>query len=86
VISRGLPEFWRRYRALPAEVRAQAREAYRIFAVDPGHCSLRFKKLAGYDDVWSARIGRKYRVVGKRDGDTITRGWIGSHNDFDKLF
>jgi hypothetical protein len=31
--SRGTPEFWRRYRALPAEVKALARKNYRLFKV-----------------------------------------------------
>ena len=56
------------------------------FAKDPGHPSLRFKKLAGYEQVWSVRINEQYRAVGERDGDTVVWVWIGSHNDFDKLF
>lgn len=53
---------------------------------DPAHPSLRFKKLAGYENVWSVRIGAQYRAVGERTGGTIVWAWIGSHNDFDKLF
>jgi Txe/YoeB family toxin of Txe-Axe toxin-antitoxin module len=67
-------------------VRAAARAAYRIFAKDPWHPSLRFKKLGGYENVWSVRIGAQYRAVGERTGDKIAWSWIGSHNDFDKLF
>jgi len=47
---------------------------------------LRFKKLKGFDNVWSVRINDQYRAVGERDGDIIEWAWIGSHNDFDNLF
>ena len=48
--------------------------------------SLRFKKLAGYDQVWSVRINEQYRAVGEREGDSVVWVWIGSHNDFESLF
>jgi len=41
-------------------------------------------KLEGYEDVWSIRINKQYRVVDRRHGDTIDWFWIGTHNDFDK--
>ncbi len=44
------------------------------------------KKLAGYDHAWSVRINEQYRAVGERRGNTISWAWIGTHNDFDKLF
>ena len=34
----------------------------------------------------SVRVSAQYRAVGQRSGDEITWVWIGSHNDFDKLF
>jgi len=86
VISRVRPSFWRAYSALDARVRAAARRAYQLFAQNPAHPSLRFKKLAGYEDVWSVRVNEQYRAVGERKGDTIVWVWVGSHNDFDKLF
>src|SRR5690242_5096529 len=65
------PSFWRAYAALHPTVRAAARQAYRLFAGNPEHPSLRFKKLAGYDNIWSVRINEQYRAVGQRSGDTI---------------
>jgi len=47
---------------------------------------LHFKKFGGYDRVWSVRISNRYRAVGERRGDTISWAWIGTHNEFDKLF
>ena len=86
MISRTRPSFWRAYALLDARVREAARRAYRVFAENPSHPSLRFKKLGGYVHVWSVRISEQYRAVGERHGDTVVWVWIGSHNDFDKLF
>jgi plasmid maintenance system killer protein len=86
VISRVRPSFWRAYELLDSRVKESARRSYRIFAEDPSHPSLRFKKLGGYQNIWSVRINEQYRAVGERLGDTVIWVWIGSHNDFDKLF
>lgn len=86
MISKTLPAFWRAYHPLAPWVKARAREAYRLFARDPHHPSLRFKKLGGTEEVWSVRITGQYRAVGVRRGDTIEWIWIGTHNEFDNLF
>ncbi len=86
MISTTRPSFWRAFDALDPTVRAAAREAYRTFSENPAHPSLRFKKLAGYERLWSVRIGAQNRAVGERTGDKIASAWIGSHNEFDKLF
>jgi len=80
------PSFWRLYDVLDPRIKAASRRAYELFARAPDHPSLRFKKLQGYDKVWSLRINEQYRAVGVRAADTITWIWIGSHNDFDKQF
>lgn len=63
--------FWRAFHSLDPVVRAAARAAYRSFAENPAHPSLRFKKLGGYENLWSVRIGAQYRAVGERTGGTI---------------
>jgi Txe/YoeB family toxin of Txe-Axe toxin-antitoxin module len=50
------------------------------------HPSLRFKKLQGYENVWSVRINEQHRAVREREEDTIEWAWIGSHNKFDNKF
>jgi hypothetical protein len=80
------PSFWRAYAALDPRVKQAARLAYQLFSANPDHPSLRFKKLQGYDNVWSVRISEQYRAVGERKGDTIEWAWIGSHNEFDSKF
>jgi len=86
VISRGRPSFWQLYHKLPRHVRQQAQEVHKLFLKDPGHPSLRFKKLSGGGDFWSVRVNEQYRVVGLRSGELIEWFWIGTHNDFDKSF
>jgi plasmid maintenance system killer protein len=80
------PSFWGAYDGLDPQVKHAAREAYALFARDPAHPSLRFKKLQGNKDIWSVRINEQFRAVGQRDGDTIVWVWIGSHNEFDSRF
>jgi hypothetical protein len=86
VTSTTRPSFWRAYAELDPQIREAARRAYRLFSENPTHPSLRFKKLGALSNVWSVRIAGKYRAVGERNGDKIVWAWIGSHNDFDKLF
>ncbi len=84
--SRARPSFWRAYARLSEPNRQAARRAYALFARNPGHPALRFKKLGGCQDVWSVRINEQYRAIGERHGDTIFWVWIGTHNEFDSLF
>ncbi len=81
--SKVTPEFRKLLRALPNDVRKQARDAYRLFKRDPYHPSLQFKRII--DQLYSVRVGIKYRALGLRVGDDlIIWGWIGSHADYDK--
>ena len=70
---------------LPAHIRLQAREAYRLFQQNPAHPGLRFKQVHAAPAIYSARVGISYRAVGVLDGDTVVWYWIGSHADYDKL-
>jgi len=81
---RTTPEFWRFYRALPAEVRALARKNYQLWQQDALHPSLHFKRIAKPN--WSARVGDHHRVVGKFSGNIFLWQWIGTHEDYDKRF
>lgn len=70
---------------LPAQVRQQAREAYRQFLRDPWHPSLKFKKVHNTLPIYSARINRDYRAVCTWKGDEVTWFWIGPHAEYNKL-
>lgn len=80
------PDFNDLYFKLPAEVKRAARNAYEKFQADPYQNGLRFKKLSGYDDVYSVRISLGYRAVGLVDGNQIDWFWIGSKADFEREF
>ena len=86
MISRATQSFWRAYEQLATPQKNAARRAFRLFLQDPRHNSLQFKKLRGHADYWSVRVSRDIRAVGKRRGDTVEWAWIGTHNEFDKLF
>lgn len=86
MISLVRPSFWRAYGRLAPSVMARVRLAYQLFAENPDHPSLRFKKLQGGGNIWSVRISGQYRAVGVRSGDTMEWIWIGTHNEFDNLF
>jgi hypothetical protein len=84
IASRGTPEFWRLYRALPAEVKEVARKNYRLWQANAFHPSLHFKPIG--EPNWSARVGQQYRAIGRFFGDEFVWEWIGSHADYDRRF
>ena len=83
--SRTTAQFRRRLRALPEEVQRQAKNAYQQFRRNPWHRSLRFKQVHPYQPLYSVRITKGYRAVGKRDERGVLWFWIGSHADYDEL-
>jgi hypothetical protein len=78
--------FWRLYHALPDELRREAKSAFRLFLDSPAHPGLSLERLRCGADLWSVRITRGYRAVGRKHGDTMIWFWIGSHSEFDKKF
>ena len=75
--------FWQAYRNLPRDIRKQATAAYRSWQSDAFHPSLHFKKVG--NDLWSVRIGRDYRALGRFEGDMLVWIWIGSHAEYDQV-
>jgi len=82
VIHHASPAFWRRYEALPADVRAIADKNYGLLKVDPRHPSLHFKKVGRYHSV---RVGLRYRALAVDVDDGVLWFWIGSHAEYDRL-
>ena len=73
--------FRKRYYDLPEPAQRLADRGYALWLRDPRHPSLRFK-----NNQWSARIGDRYRAVGRFvDGSTFLWTWIGTHEDYNKL-
>lgn len=83
--SSATPGFWAAYRKLPTDIQGLARKAYRLFASNPGHQSLRFKRVHGHEPIYSVRVALGYRAVGLLKGDDITWFWIGAHADYERL-
>jgi mRNA-degrading endonuclease RelE of RelBE toxin-antitoxin system len=83
--SRTTAQFRKGLVGLPAEIRQQARVAYRQFQENPNHPSLRFKKVHPTLPIYSARINRSYRAVGQLQDDTVVWFWVGSHTEYDQL-
>jgi len=79
-------DFWACYDRLPKEIQRRADRAYELFLRHPAHPSLRFKALAAPANHYSVRINEKYRAVGVKDCEVVIWFWIGTHNEFDRLF
>ena len=84
--SAALPSFWETYGNLDTDIRKRARKAYRLWADNPFHPSLRFKCINYDKDIWSVRITLGVRALGVLDGDTVTWFWIGRHDDYERFF
>ena len=79
---RASPDFWKRYRRLPAEVQRLADESHALMLRDERHPSLRLKKVGRW---WSVRVGAQYRAPAIQDGSDLVWFWIGPHAEYDKL-
>lgn len=84
MISKVAVSFWKRFAELPTAVQLLARKNYEMWAENPQHPSLRFKRFKG--DGWSVRIGAHYRAVGYfRDSETFVWTWIGTHEEYNRF-
>jgi len=80
--SRATPEFWEHYQTLPLAVRLAADKQFQLFAQNPGHPSLKFKRVG---ELWSVRVTEGYRALAIQNSDTLYWFWIGSHDDYELL-
>jgi hypothetical protein len=84
VKSKTVPAFHAAFARLTPRVQQQVRNAYRRFAEDPSHPSLKFKRVHPSMPLFSVRIGRGYRALGIRDAEKIVWYWVGSHAEYDR--
>ena len=80
---RASKRFWRYFSELPPELQQLARDNYELLKSDHHHPSLHFKRIGKY---WSVRVGLSCRAVGVDSTDGILWFWIGSHEEYDRLF
>lgn len=80
-------DFWKEYRALSAYVRERADKQFALLKVNPRHPSLQFKKLIEHrgQQIWSARVTRKYRALAVKVDDDYVWFWIGEHEEYEDL-
>lgn len=83
MINKTTPSFWDCYNALPEDIRKRADKNFLLLKVDSFHPSLHFKEIQ--KDVWSVRVGKKYRALATEDGEDLLWFWIGSHAEYDRI-
>ena len=82
--SRTTRSFRTAFATLPEEIQLRARRAYHLFREDPGHPSLRFKKVAELENIRPGSGWDTVRWAFLR-AESIIWFWIGSHADYDRL-
>jgi mRNA-degrading endonuclease RelE of RelBE toxin-antitoxin system len=84
--SATLPSFWEHFQKLDEDIKQRTKKAFRLWAANPFHPSLRFKCINKAEDIWSVRITLGYRALGIMDQDTVVWFWIGSHDAYKRFF
>jgi hypothetical protein len=85
VRSHTTAEFRELLAGAPEAIKTKAQLAYRLWADNPAHPSLRFKKVHASLPIYSVRIDLDWRAVGVLQGDAMIWFWIGSHADYERL-
>jgi len=71
--------FRKEFTALPGAIKERARKQLALFSRDPGHPSLRTKKMEG-GDIWEGRVSQGYRFTFTISGDTYVLRRVGPHD------
>lgn len=74
--------FWTAYQALPEDIHSLADKNFQLLKSNPRHPALHLKRIG---ELWSARVGEHYRVLGFDAQDGINWFWVGTHADYDKM-
>jgi hypothetical protein len=64
------PDFWKEYRALPADIRDRADKQFALLKANP---------------LWSARVTLKYRALAVKLDDDYVWFWIGEHDIYEGM-
>jgi hypothetical protein len=82
-MHRTTPQFWQRYKSLPDRIKQIATDNFELLKKNPRHPSLHFKKIGRF---WSVRAGLSHRALGIEDGNDIIWLWIGTHDEYRRLY
>lgn len=74
--------FWKHYDNLPHDIQLNADRANLVWRDSPFHPSLQFKRVHMTEEIYSVRVGRGYRALGRLEGDTMIWYWIGNQDDY----
>jgi hypothetical protein len=77
--------FRKLYAAASPRQQAQIKASYKLWRENPGHPSIRFKKVHDTEPIYSARVGLDWRALGVLDGGTVVWFWVGAHDEYDAL-
>jgi len=77
--------FRRLLAAAPAATQSKAQAIYRVWAQNPTHPSLRFKKVHDKPPIYSVRIDLDWRALGVLEQGTMVWFWLGRHSEYEKL-
>lgn len=80
---RTTPHFWKCYQNLPERVQNLADQKFELLESNPRHPSLRLKKVT--DQLWSVRVGLRYRALATLSESDLIWFWIGSHAEYDDI-
>ena len=83
-------QFKQQYEKLPPHVKAVAERKFKMFLNNPNHPSFR-ARIIGKTKNWEFphheySITMKYRATCFKDGDTYVWVFIGTHDEFDRLY
>ncbi len=76
------PEFWAKYKGLPAIIQQLADRAFQLVKNNPTHPSLQFKKVGQF---WSARVGLHHKALAVNVSKGVLWFWIGTHAEYDRI-
>jgi len=68
------------YRSLPERLRRKTDKALRLLAENPGHPSLRLKKIQGAPGIWEARVDKGCRMTLEIRADAFLLRNVGKHD------
>ena len=84
---RAAMDFWRKYSALPQDIRTRADKQFSLLKGNPEHPSLQFKRVGERQgqEIWSARVTLNYRALAIKRADGYLWFWIGDHKTYEAL-
>jgi mRNA-degrading endonuclease RelE of RelBE toxin-antitoxin system len=72
--------FIREYRKLSQKIQKATDKQLELFLSDPGHPSLKIKKMQDPRDIWEGRITQSYRFTFQIEDDTYVLRKVGTHD------